>query len=619
MKRAIAALAAILFVAIATTAAARAESRVALVIGNGAYQHTSALKNPANDAAQMSSALRKIGFSVVEGRDLTRAAFEEKLRAFSDQANGADVALVFYAGHGLQVSGENWLIPVDAQIASEMDLALSAIRLTSLLKTMDRGVRTRLVFLDACRDNPMAGTLSGSAARGLARVEAEAGALIAFSTQPGAVAGDGRGNNSPFTTALLDEIGTPDLEVRQMLSKVRERVLAASERAQEPWDHSSLTKDFYFAPTGAKAATAVAANAEAACKRGQEVVARDGILTNLRDLERQANECLAGDTTQAWGHYLRAFFLNASKRVPEAMVELDHAIARDPNYVDALLLRGTLLIAQNLDQAERDFKRVVEIEPKNIDALGWLSRLAEERGDSNGALALLNKALSYDARNGALYATRGYTFVRLGQDDLAFADFEQAIKLDPDSWGGRLGRATLYFRRGERTRGESDYAHLLMLSPTSADVYMSRGWAYTNAGAHALGRADFEKALEFRPAETEAVAGRAVTNARLGDRSAARADIAEFIKRNSNNGRQWLLLGEAQSICGDHGGALASYDRAIALGLAREHWATLRLGRSDAYLALGRRAEAIAEFRLAEKVSPQDPQVAKRKESLGLK
>ena len=189
-----------------------AAGRVALVVGNGAYEHSTPLPNPANDAADVAAALKGLGFAVIEGLDLDRTAFEAKLREFARAARGAEAALFFYAGHGLQVEGRNYLLPVDARLSEEVDLEFEALELRAFLKQMRS--RANLVFLDACRDNPLAQDLarsmgasrSAAIGRGLGRVDAASGTLIAYATQPGNVAADGKGRNSPFTTALLEHI-----------------------------------------------------------------------------------------------------------------------------------------------------------------------------------------------------------------------------------------------------------------------------------------------------------------------------------------------------------------------------------------------------------------------------
>ena len=236
-------------------AAARAERRVALVIGNSAYAHTAPLPNPRNDAEALAGVLDGLGFEVVEGLDLDRASTTRLLRAYADRLKGASVALFFYAGHGLQVDGINYLVPVDARLEEENDLPFEAIELSLVLRLMQRQVPMSLVFMDACRDNPLAQNLSRSmgksrsvaVGKGLARVSSGVGMLVAYATQPGAVAADGTGRHSPFTGALLKHIAAPGLEVRQVLSRVRARVLRETGGRQVPWDNSSLTGDFYFA------------------------------------------------------------------------------------------------------------------------------------------------------------------------------------------------------------------------------------------------------------------------------------------------------------------------------------------------------------------------------------
>jgi hypothetical protein len=239
-------------------AGAQAEKRVALVIGNSAYRNTPPLPNPRNDAVAIADALSTLGFAVQSGFDLDRAATEQALRAFGGALGDADVALFYYAGHGLQVDTRNFLVPIDARLASENDLPFEAVDLTLVLSLMERRPRINLVFLDACRDNPLAQNLARSmgasrstaVSRGLAIAESGIGTLLVYATQPGNIALDGDGAHSPFTQGLLDYIATPEIEVRQMLSRVRSAVLQATGGKQVPWDHSSLTGDFFFVPRG---------------------------------------------------------------------------------------------------------------------------------------------------------------------------------------------------------------------------------------------------------------------------------------------------------------------------------------------------------------------------------
>ena len=234
---------------------AAAEKRVALVVGNSGYVHANALPNPVNDAGDMAKALAEVGFEVILGLDLSKSGFDGKVRDFARALEKVDVALLFYAGHGLQVSGKNYLVPVDAKLQVERDLDFEAISLDFVLKQMelDRDDKTNIVFLDACRDNPLVrnlarsmGTRSATIAQGLAQVQAGVGTFIAYSTQPGNVALDGEGRNSPFTAALVKDLRLPDRNLNAVMIEVRKDVTAATGGKQVPWDLSALTGDFYF-------------------------------------------------------------------------------------------------------------------------------------------------------------------------------------------------------------------------------------------------------------------------------------------------------------------------------------------------------------------------------------
>ncbi|GAB2183101.1 caspase family protein [Roseibium sp. LAB1] len=240
-------LACLLLLAFAASAA-HAERRVALVIGNSGYEHVTKLTNPDNDAKGMAEKLASLDFEVVTGTNLSLRDMRKTVREFIAKLEGADLALFFYAGHGLQVNGENYLVPIDAELSSYVDLEFEAMPANLVLNAMEHSTKVNLVFLDACRNNPLAenlarsmGTRSGSVGRGLAKIGSGVGSLISFATQPGNVALDGDGKNSPFTTALLKHLGTPGQDITRDLVMVRRDVLEATKGQQVPWDNSSLT------------------------------------------------------------------------------------------------------------------------------------------------------------------------------------------------------------------------------------------------------------------------------------------------------------------------------------------------------------------------------------------
>ena len=236
-------------------ASALAAERVALVVGNAGYDDPDArLRNPVNDATAVAAALRRIGFEVIEGRDLDEDNFYDKIAVFENAANAASVTLFFYAGHGLQVDGRNYLAPIDMRLEKRQDLRRRAIELAAVLEVMRS--ETNLVILDACRTNPLARNLAralgmsraAAATRGLARVEKARGTLIAFATEADDVADDGEGAHSPYTAALLEHLETPGLSVQELFTHVAGSVEKRTGGRQRPWTNASLSKVVRLVP-----------------------------------------------------------------------------------------------------------------------------------------------------------------------------------------------------------------------------------------------------------------------------------------------------------------------------------------------------------------------------------
>jgi len=249
-----------------STEAALADKRVAFVVGNGAYKNVAQLPNPPIDAKAMAATLRNVGFEVIEGSNLTRDTMTAKLLDFGKKAQGADIAVFYYAGHGIAISGTNYLLPVDADIKSEMDVKLgAAINVDVTLDQTMGDAKVKLVFLDACRDNPFAAKIKANTTRsvavgqGLAEMKSGEGTLIAFATGPGQTALDGQeGTNSPFTRALIAHITEPGVEIQQAMTEVRAQVSDETSKGQLPWGHTNLTGSVYLNPAAAAPATAAA-------------------------------------------------------------------------------------------------------------------------------------------------------------------------------------------------------------------------------------------------------------------------------------------------------------------------------------------------------------------------
>ncbi len=236
------------------TAVAASQKRLALVIGNSAYRAVPALANPVNDAMAVARKLRKLGFVVIEKHDLDYEGMRKALRDFARKARLYDWAMIYYSGHGLEAGGRNYVIPVDAELKTDLDLDEEAIPLPRLISKAGSARSLGLVILDACRDNPFARKMrlssrTRSIGRGLARIEPERGTLVIFAARDGQVAQDGDGRHSPFTRAFLEVVDEPGLEMNFLFRKLRDKVLAETSGAQEPFMYGSLpAKAFYFRP-----------------------------------------------------------------------------------------------------------------------------------------------------------------------------------------------------------------------------------------------------------------------------------------------------------------------------------------------------------------------------------
>ncbi|HJT11713.1 MAG TPA: caspase family protein, partial [Dongiaceae bacterium] len=222
-----------------------AATRVALVVGNGAYApEIGKLKNPRNDAQLMAETLQGLGFEVALVLDADQKAMKRAVREFGQklrESGPQGIGLFYYAGHGVQVDGENYLLPIGAEVAAEGDVELEAVAAAGILSQMQyAGNAVNLAFLDACRNNPLTRSFR-SGARGLARVDAPRGSFVGYSTAPGDVSVDGDADNSPYALALAEELNTPGISIEEAHRAVRGKVLAATNQRQTPWDSSSLT------------------------------------------------------------------------------------------------------------------------------------------------------------------------------------------------------------------------------------------------------------------------------------------------------------------------------------------------------------------------------------------
>jgi uncharacterized caspase-like protein len=313
MRRLAAFAAAVLALCLASPSA-WADKRVAFIVGNSSYQNVVALTNPANDAAAITEMFKKAEFDVIDSRrDLKNADMRRALRDFTDKARDADIAVVYYAGHGIEVDGTNYLVPVDAVLERDTDAYDEAISLDRILQAIEPAKQLRLVILDACRDNPFAKTMkrnvvSRSLGRGLAGVEpSRANTLIAFAAKGGSTASDGDARNSPFTTALLKYLTKPGLELGKAFRLVRDDVMTTTANRQEPFVYGSLGgNDVSLVPAPALPAANATADIRGDYQLAERVGTREAWESFLRanpsgfyaDLARAQRDKLAAETAR---------------------------------------------------------------------------------------------------------------------------------------------------------------------------------------------------------------------------------------------------------------------------------------------------------------------------------
>lgn len=309
----------------APTALRGPEQRVALVIGNSNYQNAPQLANPDNDAQSMAQFLNSAGFEVISATDLSQSDMLRVVQDFSARvsARGPNtVAMVYYAGHGVQLAGENYLVPVDAKVSNQTDLVNDSVRLVDVMSTLETiPSRMRIVILDACRNNPFPNV--NDAGRGLAIVDAPNGSIVGYSTAPGAEALDGSGGHSPYTQAFLNVAREPNVPIEQLFKRVRLQVNQTTSGAQIPWESSSLTSDFTFF--------------------GDTVVAANRAPTNA-PVVQMASNLPSRSTRQAYDYVV-------SEGRPEYYQEFIQMYPHDPLCDHIRWLLSNLLITQAWHQA----------------------------------------------------------------------------------------------------------------------------------------------------------------------------------------------------------------------------------------------------------------------------
>jgi uncharacterized caspase-like protein len=473
------------FLLLMVSPVAHAEKRVALVIGNSAYRPQGELTNPRNDATDVAAALKGHGFQVIEGFDLDKVALDRKLRDFAAALAGADVGLFFYAGHGLQVEGRNYIIPIDAQLSTLAQLEVETTRFDVVQRIMESEDRTNILFFDACRNNPFArnlaqamGTRSTAIGRGLAPVQSGHGTLISFSTQPDNTAEDGIGRrNSPFSGALVRRLSSSNDEIMALLVDVRVDVMRETNRKQIPWEHTALTGRFYF-KAGANPAPPpyipnpvlpAPAISERSAIEAAEAAFAQGRAADTRD-----------DFDQAIAHYSETIRL-----FPEAAPAFNNRGRAYANKIE-------------FDRAIADYSVAIRLEPKVALPFANRGNAYYAKKDFDRAIADYSEAIRLNPADAKQFYDRGLVYGKVKDLERAMSDFNEAVRVDPNNWQGFYGRGVVYYERKDFKRAIAQFNESIRLDLNNAYSFYFRGLSKQEIGDRTAA-ADIAKARQLDP------------------------------------------------------------------------------------------------------------------------
>ena len=493
------------------------EKRLALVIGNSSYQNGGTLKNPVNDARAISTSLRNLGFEVMKFENATQTQMKQAINGFGTKLKGYDVGLFYYAGHGIQHNGTNYMIPIEADLKTSEQVEFDCVAADRVLAYMDvANAKVNVIVMDACRNNPFERSWNRSASGGgLALMNAPTGSLIAYATAPGRVASDGEASNGLYTAALLKYLKDPGLNIEQVFKRVRTEVSEKSFGAQVPWETTSLTGgDFYFAsqhnstpakqsPSQQKSGAAMASNSSLSPEKNAKV------LKYYKDGNSKYD----------------------AKFYAEAIVAYTKALEVDPDYTGAITWRGhTLYALGKFEEAIKDYDRSLILDPEDPQ----------------------------------VYYYRGYSKYSLLREDLAVEDFTSAIKLNPQDANSFYMRGESHYALDMFKEAEEDYTRTIELQPNYASAFYMRGNArYSQSADGAL--TDFNKCLELNPDYAEAYFMKASCHYIAKEYAEAEKDYDLAISHKRDYAEAYYWRSNARLILGKKKEAQTDVNKALEL------------------------------------------------------
>ncbi|HEU0143850.1 MAG TPA: caspase family protein [Nitrososphaera sp.] len=430
------------------------ERRVALVIGNAAYE-IAPLKNPVNDAQDMAKALRELGFEVIYRENLNQNDMKRAIRAFGEKLRGGGIGLFYYAGHGVQVKGVNYLVPVNAKVETEEEVEYECVDAGFVLAQMESARNNmNIVILDACRNNPFARSFR-STSRGLASMDAPSGTLIAYATALGFVASDGNARNGLYTQELLKFMHTSGLDIEDVFKRVRVSVRNLTQAKQTPWEASSLIGDFYFVR-----------RKEPDIKTSSQVASGT---SNIKESDiKPSSPVVSSASNVAEQFYQQGKRLFEQQKWAEAEIPLRQAVQLDSNntsYIGRLAL--VLSFQKKYAEAESEFRKGLRFDPNNFEWYSNLGLVLSFQDKDAEAEPVLRQGIKLKPDNANIRHILGDTLRSQKKYSEAETEYRMAVKLEPNnaSYHNKLG-ATL-FEQGKYAEAEAEFRRAVQLDPTN--------------------------------------------------------------------------------------------------------------------------------------------------------
>jgi len=546
------------------------EKRLALVIGNSDYEKGE-LKNPVNDAKLIARTLDSLGFDVIAKYNLaTKRELLDVIRDFGVKRESYDVGFVYYAGHGVQVKDENFLLPTKEVYNSELDVQDFGVSVQSILRYLESKTdQVNILILDACRDNPFEAiwnktrSLQGG---GLAKIPPPTGSLIAFSTDVGQTAADGKNENSIYTESLAKNMLIENISIDQVFRNVRSEVLAKTKGTQRPVEATQLTGNSFYL---------VKSNYEKQFKRAEEQI--------------------------------------KNKEFLDALATSNFILQNEPNNVKALLLRASIYsgdLNQN-NKALLDFEKAIQIQPKDANIYYQRTEVFEKLKQYNKALLDYNKAIELSSNNSKYYNARGRLFeYELNQFEKALLDYNKAIEIEPKEVDGLFNRAHLYQTDlGQYDKALSDYLEVINLDPKYSDAYNNIAILFkNNIQNDEKAQAFYNKKIELNPTDYIGYVNRGdFFQYNLKDNEKALLDYNKAIDLSQNNATCFILRGQLYEMkLKQYDKALADYNKAIELEPKETTWI---FRRAIAYKLMEQYDNSLSDYLKLIEMNPKDPSV----------